>query len=95
MWYRIYRTAEFRITVTGLGVITHVETDFPQDVRIPEVWFEEGLLHIREMTATCSKEQVGMYEVTGAPGEYLIFTPVDDPCARSRNIQGMWTPKSQ
>ena len=91
VWSRTYRGAEFQLTIDKDGGVTHVEVYFPQDVRIPDIWFEDGLLYIQETTSTCSRDQVGIYEVTGAPGEYLIFTPVDDPCGVYRNFRGKWT----
>jgi hypothetical protein len=91
VWFRTYRGAEFKLTINKDGGVTHIEVYFPQDVRIPDIWFEDGLLYVRETTPTCSRDQVGTYEVTGTPGEYLIFTPVDDPCAVYRNFRGKWT----
>jgi hypothetical protein len=91
VWSRTYRAAEFHLTVQKDGGITHVEVLFPQDVRIPDIWFEDGRLYIQETTSSCSRDQIGIYEVTGAPGEYLIFTVVDDPCAVYRNFRGKWT----
>jgi hypothetical protein len=91
IWSRTYRGAEYRLTINKGGGVTHVEVYFPQDVRIPEIWFEDGLLYIRETTSSCSRDQVGTYEVTGTPGEYLIFTPIDDPCGVYRNFKGIWT----
>jgi hypothetical protein len=91
VWSRTYRASEFRLTVHKGGGITHVELPFIQDVRIPDIWFEDGQLHIQETTSTCSRDQIGIYEVTGVLGEYLIFTVVDDPCAVYRNFRGKWT----
>ena len=91
VWSRTYRGAEFHFTIYKDGGVTHVEVYFPQDVRIPDIWFEDGLLYVREITSACSRDQVGIYEITGVPGEYLIFTPVDDPCGVYRNFRGKWT----
>ena len=91
IWSRTYRGAEFKLTINKQGRVTHVEVYFPQVVRIPDIWFEDGLLYIQETTSTCSRDQLGIYEVTGVPGEYLIFTPVDDPCGVYRNVIGKWT----
>jgi hypothetical protein len=90
VWSRTYRAAEFHLTVNKDGGLTHVEVFFPQDVRIPDIWFEDGLFYIQETTSSCSRDQLGVYEITGAPGEYLIFTVVDDPCAVYRNFRGKW-----
>jgi len=91
VWSRTYRGAEFHFTINKDGGVTHVEVYFPQDVRIPDIWFEDGLLYVRETTSTCSLDQVGIYEITGVPGEYLIFTHIDDPCGAYRNFRGKWT----
>jgi hypothetical protein len=91
VWSRTYRGAEFHLTLHRDGGITHVEVYFPQDVRVPEIWFEDGLFHMRETTSSCTRDQLGIYEITGVPGEYLIFTTVDDPCEVYRNFRGKWT----
>jgi hypothetical protein len=91
IWSRTYRGAEFKLTINKDGGVTHIEVYFPQDVRIPEIWFGDGFLYIRETTSTCSRDQLGIYEVTGVPEEYLIFTPVNDLCEVYRNFRGKWT----
>jgi hypothetical protein len=91
VWSRFYRGAEFELTLYKDGGVTHVEVYFPQDVRNPDLWFEDGRLYIQETTSSCSRDQVGIYEITGTPGEYLIFTPIEDPCEVYRNFRGKWT----
>lgn len=59
-----------------------------------DAWFEDGLLHDRERSegwGGCSYDQIGIYEVRGVQGEYLIFATIEDPCpADSRLLAATW-----
>ncbi|NIM96116.1 MAG: hypothetical protein GTO18_20645 [Anaerolineales bacterium] len=72
------------------GKVSHGIADRPEP-RIPDTWFEDGLLYIQEtIDDSCSQDQIGVYEVTGVPGEYLVFKLVDDPCDVDRFFEGKW-----
>lgn len=48
-----------------------------------EFVFEDSLLHVAEEPwEECEDRQVGIYEISGVPGEFLIFTKIDDPCLK-------------
>jgi hypothetical protein len=57
------------------------------------LWFEDGFLHARENTQEFCTQQIGTYEVSGVPGEYLLITVIDDPCAQDRMLRGKWIDK--
>jgi len=56
--------------------------------------FEDGLLYHTFYFDFGCKDMPATYEVTGVPGEYLIFRVVDDNCVDSRHLRGKWTAAS-
>lgn len=60
---------------------------------VNDAWIEDGLIYLREGEDEdfCSLDEIGIYEVQGVPGEYLIVTVVEDPCTvNQREFAGMW-----
>ena len=45
-----------------------------------EFWFEEGELHLRDRTGGCSQNEVGRYEIQGAPGDSFTLIAISEPC---------------
>ena len=90
-WLRSYGGFDYTFRInsdgTGAGGWSSSPTSF---------WLEEGILHISNIgSSMCTNDQVGTYEVSGAPGEYIVFKTVDEPCAARRPIvSGKWTEAS-
>lgn len=56
-----------------------------------DIWFEDGLFHALLMDFPgCPEGTIVIYEVSGVPGEYLIFELVEDPCVSISGFRGKW-----
>ena len=56
-----------------------------------QFWFEGGQLHVEDVSANCSPDQIGIYEVQGIPQDYLVITLVSDEVgARKQFFRGTW-----
>lgn len=85
-WYKKDRGDEFSLFVGEDGGASRAQ---PGGVVNLKIWFEDGLFYAGD-DPYCEADQLGTYEVSGVPGEYLIFTVVDDPCAGDRVFRGKW-----
>lgn len=86
-WFRLIVGSKPRLEFHEDGRIYWTEravAPLPQDI-----WFEDGLLHVREDSFWCSDDQIGIYEVHGVPGDYIVLTIVEEPCFQ-RRFQGKW-----
>jgi hypothetical protein len=58
--------------------------------------FENGQLHALNSIEfpDCPVNTLGIYEVSGVPGKYLVFELIEDPCQTPRGFRGKWTEAS-
>jgi hypothetical protein len=58
---------------------------------VMQSWFDGGQLYIEHLSGICcSIGEIGTYEVRGVPGEYLIFTLIEDQCVMRPQMRGTW-----
>ncbi len=89
-WY-LREDVEWRLTIDETGPATIWA---PGGGVNPHFSFEDGLLYtIFYAEGGCSNVP-GTYEVSGVPGEYLIFRIVDDVCHGGHHLRGKWTAAS-
>ncbi len=94
IWLKTSRGFDLTLEIFKNGVVNHKTADCGGCSKLPDTWFEDGFLYIQETSWGCSQDQIGVFEVTGVPGEYLVFTLVDDPCGVDREFKGKWTEAS-
>ena len=86
-WFRTVRGDRMKISIFESGEATISFISLAGNDRM-EIWFEDGVLYAGDHPA-CETEDIGSYEVQGVPDEYLVFTLIDDSCAR--DLAGKWS----
>ncbi len=92
-WLRTLRGFDYKFEVDKQGGAT-MTVMFITPLTLS---FENGQLHMINSIEfpECPVNTLGIYEVRGVPGKYMIFDLVEDPCQGSRGLKGKWTEISQ
>ena len=89
-WLRTIQGRDLTLEIFKNGMVQGTAA-YNDVVRMPDTWFEDGVFYIQDNDDIhCSDDQIGVFEVTGVPGEYLVFTRVNDPCGVDRMFKGKW-----
>jgi len=88
-WTRIAKGSELRLRIDENGTAS-IWGPVQGTARIG-LRFEGGLLYHNYFSELgCTGSPIGIYEVSGVPGEYLSIKVVDDLCHQVRNFKGLW-----
>ena len=86
-WTRMKQGYEWRLNIKEDGTASdwvQVRSWFAINLRL-----EDGLFYVNyESDSVCT--DIGIYEVSGVPSEYLIFSVVEDACSVARGLRGNW-----
>ena len=92
IWVRNYKGVDAGLSIYEDGAVSYWFAGSGGPFSI-QLWFENGILFASEHTQDYCTNQIGTYEVSGVPGEYLIFEVIDDECASDRALRGKWIEK--
>ncbi len=90
-WQTTQKGIDWRFDIAENGEARGWNSSDPTWLAI-NLTFENGLMYHEYVVSwhACA-DVIGIYEVSGVPGEYLVFTKVDDECGVERGLQGKWT----